>query len=518
MTSGQEKLKKIAIIGLPNTGKSQVFNNLTGDYTLVANFPLTTVEMKSGRTKIGKDLYEVVDTPGLHCLYIHSEEELIVRDLLLSDRPDIIIQCIDANRLKQSLVLTADLLEFGIPMVVSLNAIDETTRRGMWIDSDKLSKMLGVPVVDGQIDWLRKTSPLSAYDLYLTETNLDYKTVGLNSGESVTILVNENSEYPGDDIKVYTSDVEIGVFSVYAGPLLNMMTHVGSGDTSLENIHSFDAIGVPGGIIKYIKVQSDGGKVVLQDIHKSFGVMQFSESDTRFYSRNATITGYKIEDGVSLGIENPWEKGNGKIKTRIDEQGNSTNEFVKSKAFYLRGSNEAKDYLVKAAIKDKTKVKDKYRYGVAAYHNSYPSKQMFVLEVLPGEGKVRLRFRAGEEGSLVKKTLTIVSLPPKFKPKNNKFLFFILALSGISEDEEGHVNDVRIRAMLKTPEFEIFDVYDGVFSLGGKRRFVMNHGQAGLFKSKDAIISADTVLIYSLDPKIFISESFDESLISLVGE
>jgi ferrous iron transport protein B len=140
--------RKIVIVGLPNTGKSQVFNNLTGEYSVVANYPLTTVEIKRTQCRIGNQFYEVVDTPGLHCLYIHSEEELIVRDMIFSENPDIIIQCIDANRLKQSLTLTADLLELQIPMVVSLNAIDETSKKGIWIDSDQLSSILGVPVVE----------------------------------------------------------------------------------------------------------------------------------------------------------------------------------------------------------------------------------------------------------------------------------------------------------------------------------------------------------------------------------
>ncbi|MHC4311372.1 MAG: FeoB small GTPase domain-containing protein, partial [Planctomycetota bacterium] len=127
-SDSSQSVKKIAIVGLPNTGKSQVFNNLTGEYALVANYPLTTVEMKRTRCEIGGEPYEVIDTPGLHCLYIHSEE--------------------DANQLKQSLTLTADLLELGIPIVISLNAIDETARRGVWIDSDRLSHLLGVPVVE----------------------------------------------------------------------------------------------------------------------------------------------------------------------------------------------------------------------------------------------------------------------------------------------------------------------------------------------------------------------------------
>ena len=147
-TKGSLAVKKIAIVGLPNTGKSQVFNNLTGQYTLVSNFPLTTVEMKRATCKMNGEPCEVIDTPGLHCLYIHSEEELVVRDLLFTERPDVIVQCIDANQLTQSLTLTADLLELRMPLVISLNAIDETARRGIWIDSEALSRRLGVPVVE----------------------------------------------------------------------------------------------------------------------------------------------------------------------------------------------------------------------------------------------------------------------------------------------------------------------------------------------------------------------------------
>jgi len=143
-----QAVRKIAIIGLPNTGKSQVFNNLTGDYTLVANYPLTTIELKKAECLIDGQPYEVIDTPGLHCLYIHSEEELIVRDMLLKEKPDVILQCIDANRLKQSLTLTTDLMELETPLVISLNAIDETARRGIWIDSRELAHFIGVEVVE----------------------------------------------------------------------------------------------------------------------------------------------------------------------------------------------------------------------------------------------------------------------------------------------------------------------------------------------------------------------------------
>ncbi|MBW1862035.1 MAG: ferrous iron transport protein B [Deltaproteobacteria bacterium] len=141
-------LRKIAIVGLPNTGKTQIFNNLTGEYHIVANYPHTTITITRVQCQIRNQTYEVIDTLGLHSLYTDSEEERLARDLIFSEKQVVIIQCIDANQLKQSLTLTADLLELGIPMVISLNAIDETSKRGIWIDSVGLSRLLGVTVVE----------------------------------------------------------------------------------------------------------------------------------------------------------------------------------------------------------------------------------------------------------------------------------------------------------------------------------------------------------------------------------
>ena len=142
------KMKKVAIIGIPNTGKTQIFNNLTGEYGIVANYPGTTVEMRRSVARIKDKDYEIIDTPGLHCLFIHSEEEIAVRDMILAETPDVILQCIDASQYKQSLLLTAELLELEIPMVIVLNSMDEAARKGIWIDSRELERMLGVPVVE----------------------------------------------------------------------------------------------------------------------------------------------------------------------------------------------------------------------------------------------------------------------------------------------------------------------------------------------------------------------------------
>lgn len=96
----------------------------------MANYPGTTIEMKRAEMRINGQGYEIIDTPGLHCLSIHSEEEIAVRTMLLEEAPDVIIQCIDASQLKQSLMLTADLLELEIPLCICLNANGEAKRRG----------------------------------------------------------------------------------------------------------------------------------------------------------------------------------------------------------------------------------------------------------------------------------------------------------------------------------------------------------------------------------------------------
>ncbi|MBF0486346.1 MAG: ferrous iron transporter B [Candidatus Omnitrophica bacterium] len=145
---GTANMKKVAIVGLPNTGKSQIFNNLTGEYNIVANYPGTTIEMKRSVARINDKLYEVIDTPGLHCLYVHSEEEIAVRDLILAEAPEVIVQCIDVGQYKQSFLLTAELLELETPMVLVLNSMDNSTRKGIKIDSLKLEQTLGIPVVE----------------------------------------------------------------------------------------------------------------------------------------------------------------------------------------------------------------------------------------------------------------------------------------------------------------------------------------------------------------------------------
>jgi ferrous iron transport protein B len=138
--------RRVVIVGLPNSGKSQLFNDLTGGHELVANYPLTTMEVKSRECVIDGEPFEIVDTPGLRGLYMQSDEERAARACILSGAAGLLVQCIDANRLKESLLLTADLVDLNVPIVLVLTAVGESTHRGIRIDAAGLSAFLGVPV------------------------------------------------------------------------------------------------------------------------------------------------------------------------------------------------------------------------------------------------------------------------------------------------------------------------------------------------------------------------------------
>ena len=140
--------KKIVLVGNPNVGKSVIFRLLTGSYVLVSNFPGTTVEVSRGRMELGGQTYEVVDTPGINSLIPQSEDERVACEILLREKPDVIVQVADAKNLRRTLLITSQLVEFDVPMVLALNMIDEAEDRGIEIDSQGLSELFSIPVVE----------------------------------------------------------------------------------------------------------------------------------------------------------------------------------------------------------------------------------------------------------------------------------------------------------------------------------------------------------------------------------
>ena len=141
---------KIALAGNPNCGKTTMFNALTGANQYVGNWPGVTVEKKEGKLK-GKrknDDIVVTDLPGIYSLSPYTLEEVVSRDYILNDNPDVIIDLVDATNIERNLYLTTQLIETGVPVVIALNMTDLLEKRGIKIDTKRLSMLLDCPIVE----------------------------------------------------------------------------------------------------------------------------------------------------------------------------------------------------------------------------------------------------------------------------------------------------------------------------------------------------------------------------------
>ena len=169
----------IAVCGNPNTGKSTVFNALTGLRQKVANFPGVTVDKRTGTCQLGPSACQLIDVPGTYALAAHSPDEMIAVDVLLGKiagtaAPDVILAVIDASNLRRNLFLLSQILELGKPVVVALTMGDLAQRKGITIDPEVLLQQLGVTVV-----------PVMA-----------------SNGSGIGTLSNPIVAYPGGDVKI----------------------------------------------------------------------------------------------------------------------------------------------------------------------------------------------------------------------------------------------------------------------------------------------------------------------------
>ncbi len=146
-SSPPQDIIRVALAGNPNSGKSTLFNFLTGSRQRIGNWPGVTVERREGEFTLEGARVLVVDLPGTYALSCVSMDESIARDYILDARPDIIVNIIDATALERNLYLTITLLEMGVPVVVVLNMMDLVEKEGIVIDTDEISKVLDVPVI-----------------------------------------------------------------------------------------------------------------------------------------------------------------------------------------------------------------------------------------------------------------------------------------------------------------------------------------------------------------------------------
>ena len=133
----------IALAGNPNAGKTTIFNALTGLRQHTGNWPGKTVEKKEGEIEYGKLTLNIVDLPGTYSLTAYSPEEIIARDYIIEERPDVVINVVDATNLERNLYLTVQILELDVPVVVALNMTDDLHKDGARINIDQLSQLLG---------------------------------------------------------------------------------------------------------------------------------------------------------------------------------------------------------------------------------------------------------------------------------------------------------------------------------------------------------------------------------------
>ena len=168
----------IALAGNPNCGKTTLFNALTGSAQFVGNWPGVTVEKKEGRLKGHKDV-SIMDLPGIYSLSPYTLEEVVARNYLVNDRPDVILNIVDGTNLERNLYLTTQLTELGIPVVVAINMMDVVTRSGDRINTAQLAKELGCEVVE--ISALKGTGVMDAAEKCIAVASSGKKTIPMHT-------------------------------------------------------------------------------------------------------------------------------------------------------------------------------------------------------------------------------------------------------------------------------------------------------------------------------------------------
>jgi ferrous iron transport protein B len=191
-----EKSITIALAGNPNSGKSTIFNNLTGTRQKVGNWPGVTVEKKEGHLKTnGYDL-SVVDLPGTYSLTAYSIEEIVARNFILDEKPDVVVDIIDASNLERNLYLATQLRELDTKVIFVLNMADLARERGVKIDADKLSELLDVPVVFTVGNRNKGTRDLLETIMSVAEAEIDLpRTRRVYYGKDIEKAVGELSEF-----------------------------------------------------------------------------------------------------------------------------------------------------------------------------------------------------------------------------------------------------------------------------------------------------------------------------------
>jgi len=239
----------IALAGNPNCGKTTIFNDLTGARQHVGNYPGVTVEKKEGNLKYKDYEIKVVDIPGIYSLTAYSIDEIIARNFIVEEKPDVVIDIVDTSNLERNLYLAVQFMELKVPLIIALNMADIAEKQGLKIDREELSKILGVPLVftvatknQGLNELLDEAIKMVEVKAKPEESVIDYgKEVHLGLDKLKNILAQDKEltkKYPSEwlSLKLLERDAEVAKRvreSLYSDKI---MTQVEKSITQLKNI------------------------------------------------------------------------------------------------------------------------------------------------------------------------------------------------------------------------------------------------------------------------------------------
>lgn len=212
----------IALAGNPNSGKTTIFNNLTGARQHVGNYPGVTVEKKEGTLNYNGYEINIVDLPGTYSLTAYSIDEIIARNFAIEEKPDVVIDIIDSSNLERNLYLATQFMELCVPLVLAFNMYDMAEKQGLNIDKDKLSELFGCPIVftvatkkEGMNEILDEAIKLVEGKIHLRKTTIDYgKETKEEMGKLESLLSKDKNliqKYPSQwlAVKLLENDSEI---------------------------------------------------------------------------------------------------------------------------------------------------------------------------------------------------------------------------------------------------------------------------------------------------------------------
>lgn len=281
-------MKRFALAGNPNCGKTTLFNSLTGSSAYVGNWPGVTVEKKEGKYKKCKEPISIVDLPGIYSLSPYTSEEVISRNFIIDEKPDCVINVVDSTNLERNLYLTTQLLEIDVPVIIALNMMDAVRKSGDSIDPLLLEKEIGVPVV------CISASKEEGLEQLM---NRAYEE-SLKKREASSVLLNSSLSHLINDIELSFKGLKVD------NPLFHAIKLVENDEIEIKN-HS-QLLGVVDEFKKYFKDETFGSdlEAIIADSRYKHITSNFSKAKTK--KNNEKAKTFSTSDKIDRVLTNKW--------------------------------------------------------------------------------------------------------------------------------------------------------------------------------------------------------------------